>query len=87
MSNERKAWLATLMPGDRVAVHSGFRVGTTPAIYTTAVKRRTPSGRIVTSADGRSEQVFRPDGFLLVPARTGLYADRHIEPIEGSAKQ
>jgi hypothetical protein len=88
MSNDREAWLAALAPGDRVAVHPGYRVGTRPAIYTTTVKRRTPTGRIVTSTDSSSgEQVFKPDGFLIVPARTTLYADRHLEPIEGSTKE
>lgn len=88
MSDQRKAWLAALAPGDLVAVHPGYRLGTRPAIYTTTVKRRTPTGRIVTSIDSSSvEQVFKPDGFLIVPARTTLYDDRHLEPIEGSAKE
>lgn len=86
MSEDRKAWLAGLKPGDRAGMHDGWRVGTSPMRYVVTVVRRTPTGRINVRpefSERGGEIELKPDGYRRLP-QGSLYADRHIEPLQGN---
>lgn len=63
-----KEWVAQLKTGDAVEVWDRHH-----KIYSSVVKRRTPTGRIVLDGD----TVFRPDGWVLKAAGS-CYSDRHL---------
>lgn len=72
-SDERKAWVATLKPGDIIGVYD---LRGTRLIHTCKVARVTPSGRIVSD----SGATFRADGYLHI-SRESCYAERVIAPV------
>jgi hypothetical protein len=70
-ASEHSAWLASLRPGDVVAVFEHYgRV----FLRTTKIIRRTPSGRIVCQCGA----TFKRDGYLF---GSPVYAHRCLRPV------
>lgn len=78
----RAQFLASLKPGDAVAVFEGWAAHER-YVFTGRLVRRTPSGLlIVESSSGGTRCTFRADGWHRVP-RGSTYASRHLGAVEG----
>lgn len=75
---DESAWRDSLKPGDKFGVYDlhGHRF-----VHEAEVARRTPSGRIVSTAG----YTYKPDGYYNVPRGTA-YADRKIGPLPDKPK-
>lgn len=74
-TEQLKAWVTNLKPGDAVGVYESRG---TRLVYETVVERKTPTGRVVCSGG----ETFKPDGYRYAP-QASCYRDRHIRPLPG----